>query len=228
MLSLHGLESRQRVRDYESEHWLHDAFLADSEKDSDAYLYFKQKFERTRGRGMSYGAMKAIGFSRNPRWNRVSTSLLCGTSAPNGMHARNVGSADFDQDGRQDLVFTHFETWPDARQVLRCLNRIPEKEIGLASSQKRDSLQPGSSDSGKKRGDESVATISSGDSYRTQHPSVIPLWLGKPKGWIKPRFDGQTARKRRLEDWVSTSMCPLVTPELTPPKGRVQCSAVSE
>ena len=122
-----GLESRQSVRDYESEYWLHDAFLADSEKDSDAYLYFKQKFERTRGQGMSYGGYES---------NRLFLGTLDGTEldvAPlwhvgPQWDARNVGSADFDQDGRQDLVFTHFETWPDARQVLRVyLNRIPRK-----------------------------------------------------------------------------------------------------
>ena len=187
-----GLESRQSVRDYESEYWLHDAFLADSEKDSDAYLYFKQKFERTRGRGMSYGGYES---------NRLFLGTLDGTEldvAPlwhvgPQWDARNVGSADFDQDGRQDLVFTHFETWPDARQVLRVyLNRIPRKGNWIGFQPERGAGIPSSLGlqiQVEAGGMNRVATISSGDSYRTQHPSVIHFGLGETQ-----RVDQATIR----------------------------------
>jgi len=107
--------------------------------------------------------------------------------------ARNVGSADFDQDGRQDLVFTHFETWPDARQVLRVyLNRIPRKGNWIGFQPQRGAGIPSSLGlqiQVKAGGMNRVATISSGDSYRTQHPSVIHFGLGEAQ-----RVDQATIR----------------------------------
>src|SRR2546428_10037776 len=50
-----GLESKQSVRDYESEFWLHDIFLDETIDDVAATSYLMGKFSRTRGSGWSYG-----------------------------------------------------------------------------------------------------------------------------------------------------------------------------
>ncbi|PYI82305.1 MAG: hypothetical protein DME26_18185, partial [Verrucomicrobia bacterium] len=50
-----GLESRQSVRDYESEFWLHDIFVDETIDDVAATSYLMGKFSRTRGSGWSYG-----------------------------------------------------------------------------------------------------------------------------------------------------------------------------
>ncbi len=50
-----GLESKQSVRDYESEFWLHDIFVGEDVDDLTATRYFMNKFSRTRGSGWSYG-----------------------------------------------------------------------------------------------------------------------------------------------------------------------------
>jgi len=176
-----GLESRETVQDYEAEYWLHDAFLADSKNQPDTYLYFKQKFERTRGQGMSYGGYES---------NRLFLGVADGVEQDAGpllgvglqRDSRNVVSADFDRDGRLDLVLTHFEPWPNASQTLRVyLNRIPPQGhwIGFEPAQGPGVPSPIGLQIQIDTGDQSrVESLVTGDSFRSQHPAVIHFGLG--------------------------------------------------
>src|SRR5205823_9870212 len=49
-----GHQSKQTVRDYEPEFWLHDIYVDESVDDATATAYFTGKFGRTRGQGWSY------------------------------------------------------------------------------------------------------------------------------------------------------------------------------
>src|SRR5439155_4390832 len=67
-----GMDSRQSVRDYEPEFWLHDLYVDDSVDDLTATAYFTEKYSRTRGAGWSYG-----GYEKNRLYlNRRGESLV--------------------------------------------------------------------------------------------------------------------------------------------------------
>lgn len=176
-----GLETRQYVQDYESEYWLHDAFNANSEPDPISYLYFKEKFTQTRGKGQSYG-----GYESNRLFlNLAGESFLdIGHLWGLGLQhdTRNVVTEDFDGDGRMDCLFTHYQAWPDESQVLRVYqNRLdttanwigfriitgPDEPSGMGV---RIQLETNSM--------QKVDTIITGDSYRSQHSQKTHFGLG--------------------------------------------------
>jgi hypothetical protein len=175
-----GLESRQSVRDYESEYWLHDRYVGNSEAEPVAYLYFKSKFARTRGRGQSYGGHERNRFYLN---QQGASFLEAGHLLGVGLEqdSRNVVSDDLDGDGRMDLLVTSFEAWPEPKQTLRiyknALNeggnwigfRFPEgpkSAVGV-----RVTLRYG--------GHSAVREIVNGDSHRAQHAATLHFGLGE-------------------------------------------------
>jgi enediyne biosynthesis protein E4 len=177
-----GLESRESVRDYEPEYWLHDAFFANSQADPAAYLYFKEKFGRTRGIGHSYG-----GYESNRLFlNRSGASFLdVGHVWGLGLQrdTRNVVSEDLDGDGRMDLLMTHFEAWPDHRQILRIYrNQIQGNDNWIGFRIKREAGSPsavGASLVIRTGNWQASRHIVTGDSYRSQHSSTLHFGLGE-------------------------------------------------
>ena len=113
-----GLETQQSVRDYESEFWLHDVFIADEVDEVTATKYFLPKQSRTLAHGWSYG-----GYEKNRLFlNRSGESFteighLAGVSLE--QDSRNVVADDLDGDGRVDLLVTTLELWPQAKQTLK-------------------------------------------------------------------------------------------------------------
>jgi len=104
-----GHESKQTVRDYETEFWLHDIYVANSQENLLAFAYFQNKVAETRGRqGLSYG-----GYERNRLFlNQGGASFveichLMGVALP--ADSRNVVGDDLDGDVRTDLLVTTFE-----------------------------------------------------------------------------------------------------------------------
>jgi enediyne biosynthesis protein E4 len=176
-----GLESRDSVRDYEAEYWLHDRFVGASEEDPAVYLYFKSKFSRTRARGESYG-----GYDRNRLyWNQSAAAFLeIGHLMGVGFQedARNVVTADLDGDGRVDLIVTSFEPWPDSSQQLRILmNRIEHSGnwIGFRFHQEASDPSPiGARVRLLSNGRTVVGTVVTGDSFRSQHPAIVHFGVG--------------------------------------------------
>jgi enediyne biosynthesis protein E4 len=180
-----GLESRDSVRDYESEYWLHDAFVADSDPDSAAYLYFKEKFRRTRGRGHSYGGYEydRLYLNQNGR-SFLEVGHPFGVSAQRD--SRNVVTEDLNRDGRVDLLVTSFEHWPKANQTLRVyLNELGSSGnwIGFRIDGARgDPSSIGVQVKLRYAGKEWVNEIVTGDSYRSQHSSSLHFGLGSSDG----------------------------------------------
>jgi hypothetical protein len=194
-----GMESRGSVRDYESEFWLHDVFVGDSDDDPAAYLYFKDKVARTQGRGHSYG-----GYEKNRLLlNREGQSFqevghLFGVAIEED--SRNLVGTDLDADGRVDLVVTSYETWPRPRQTLRIFrNRLAGLApwIGFRFHDGAGSAMGAVVTLGCATG-RAVRTVVTGDSHRSQHPATVHFGLGNRAStprWAEIRWtSGETTR----------------------------------
>ncbi|MCK6500655.1 MAG: CRTAC1 family protein, partial [Nitrospira sp.] len=170
------------AEDYESHFWLHDAFVGNSSEDSTAYLYFMSKFNRTRGRGQSYG-----GYERNRLYlNRAGEGFVeVGGVFGLGFQedSRNVVAEDLDGDGRMDLVFTSFATWPENAQTLRVFeSRIDAAGswIGLRIQPSKGSPSPVGAQVRIRYGPgrTAVRTVVAGDGYRSQSSTTVHFGLG--------------------------------------------------
>lgn len=176
-----GLESRETVRDYESEFWLHDQFVANSKEQPASYLYFKYKFGRTRGTGHSYGGYERTRLFLNREARTfLDVGYLFGVSMQED--SRNAVADDLDGDGRPDLVVTSFEAWPETRQTLRMFrNRLPGTGnwIGFRFRDRVDGRSPlGSSILITTPEGVAIRQVISGDSYRSQGPASVHFGLG--------------------------------------------------
>jgi hypothetical protein len=175
-----GLESRESVRDYESEYWLHDKYVGNSQAEPVPYLYFKSKFARTRGRGQSYG-----GHERNRFFlNRHGASFLeVGHLLGVGLEqdSRNVVSDDLDGDGRMDLLVASFEAWPEAKQTLRIYkNTLKDSGNWIGFRFREGPKSPvGVQITLRYGGHSAVRQIVNGDSYRSQHANTLHFGLGE-------------------------------------------------
>ena len=176
-----GLESRRTVRDYEAEYWLHDQHVGTAGDDPAAYLYFKAKIARTRGRGQSYG-----GYEKNRLYLNLHGDSFLEAGHLFGValeqDSRNVVADDLDGDGRVDLLVTTFETWPDPRQTLRIFGNTLADTGHWIGFRFRD--RPGGRSSVgvtvriSAGGRRSVRQQITGDSHRSQHAGTLHFGLG--------------------------------------------------
>lgn len=176
-----GLESRQSVRDYESEYWLHDLYVGNSQVEPVAYLYFKTKFGRTRGRGQSYGGYEKNRLFLNQKGaSFIEIGHLMGVALE--QDSRNVVSDDLDGDGRMDLVVTSFEQWPEAKQTLRVYENGMKEGGNWVGFRFREESGGGSPIGVRVvlhySGHSAVRQIVTGDSYRSQHANTVHFGLG--------------------------------------------------
>jgi len=177
-----GHETKQSVRDYESEFWLHDAYISSSKEDPILTAYFASKMSRTRGRGYSFG-----GYDKNRLYlNQGGTSFLeaghlMGVALEED--CRDVATDDLDGDGRPDLLVTTFEAWPEARQVLHVYRNTLTGSgnwIGFRFREAANGLSPvGARVTIRYGGSSAVRQIVTGDSYRSQHANTAHFGLGK-------------------------------------------------
>ena len=177
-----GMESRESVRDYEPEYWLHDAFVANSARSPKAHAYFQAKFAATRAKGHSYGGYETNRLYLN---QTGETFLEAGYLLGLGLQrdSRNAVADDFDGDGLVDVLMTHFERWPDARQTLRIYrNELPKTGnwIGFRFARQAGSVDPAGTRITVQNGERiAVDEIVTGDSYRSQHSASLHFGLGK-------------------------------------------------
>lgn len=176
-----GHESKQTVRDYEPEFWLHDIFVDDSVDDAAATAYFTTKFARTRGRGWSYGGYEKNRLYLNQRGESFAEAgHLLGVALE--QDSRNVAADDLDGDGLVDLVVTTLEVWPEAKQTLRVFkNKLDDGGHWIGF---RFRNEAGKSTVGARvvllcNGREVTRQIVTGDSYRSQHASTVHFGLGR-------------------------------------------------
>jgi enediyne biosynthesis protein E4 len=182
-----GHASRASTHDYESEFWLHDIYIGQSQENSLAETYFRQKLTRARAANHSYGGHERNRLFLNQRGtNFVEIAHLFGLALPED--CRNTAAADLDRDGRLDLIVTTFEEYPEIRQTIRFYRNKLENlgnhtTITLANplhtgataqliQSSPSTLNPQPSTSSN------AFTIVSGESYRTQLPPQLHLGLG--------------------------------------------------
>jgi hypothetical protein len=177
-----GLESKQSVRDYESEFWLHDIFVGEDVDDVTASGYFLNKNGRTRGRGWSYGGYEKNRLYLNRRGESfVEIGHLAGVALE--QDCRNVVSDDLDGDGRVDLCVTTFEVWPELKQTLQVYkNRLKDTGhwIGFRFREQAGRTSPvGARVTIHYNGHSAVREIVTGDSHRSQHANTLHFGLGQ-------------------------------------------------
>lgn len=177
-----GMESRESVRDYEPEYWLHDAFVANSARSPTAHAYFQAKFAATRAKGHSYGGYETNRLYLN---QNGETFLEAGYLFGLGLQrdSRNAVADDFDGDGRVDVLMTHFERWPDAAQSLRIYrNELTQTGnwIGFRFARQAGAEDPAGTRITVQSGERlAVDEVVTGDSYRSQHAASLHFGLGK-------------------------------------------------
>jgi hypothetical protein len=176
-----GLESKQSVRDYESEFWLHDIFLDETIDDVAATIYLMGKFSRTRGSGWSYGGYEKNRLYLNQRGESfLEIGHLAGVTLE--QDSRNVVATDLDGDGRVDLLVTTFEVWPQVKQTLQVYkNGLNDAGHWIGFRFRKEG--PGKSPVGAQvtihyQGHKMTRQIVTGDSHRSQHANTVHFGLG--------------------------------------------------
>lgn len=176
-----GHETRRSVEDYDREFWLHDIYLADSKEDRVKAIYFASKINQTRGQGVSYGGYEHNRLFLN-RGGQAFTDVAHLFGVALEADSRNLAAADLDGDGRQDLIVTTFEVWPEERQTLRVYkNELLDAGNWIAVHL---SGAPGVSPVGAKvtlhltGGRSTVRRIVTGDSHRSQPANTAHFGLG--------------------------------------------------
>jgi enediyne biosynthesis protein E4 len=176
-----GHETRQSVRDYEPEFWLHDIYLANSDDDLIKAAYFGAKFARTRGRGHSYGGYEKNRLYLNLQGRRfLEIGHLMGVATE--QDSRNVAADDLDGDGRPDLLYTTFEVWPETRQTLQVFRNTLETSGNWIGFRLREHANHPSPVGARITLHHSTGLTSrqlvTGDSHRTQHAPSVLFGLG--------------------------------------------------
>src|SRR5439155_24255 len=176
-----GLESKQSVRDYESEFWLHDIFVDERIDDVTATGYLMEKFSRTRGQGWSYGGYEKNRLYLNQRGESfVEIGHLAGVALE--QDSRNVVADDLDGDGRVDLLVMTLEVWPEVKQTLRVYkNKLEDGGhwIGFRFREQGAGKSPvGARVTLHYDGQAATRQIVTGDSHRSQHANTLHFGLG--------------------------------------------------
>ena len=196
-----GHETKESVRDYETEFWLHDIPLGSSRDDLTTAAYFQAKFSRTRGRGWSYGGNESNRLYLNQRGESfIEAGYLLGLALPED--SRCVVADDLDGDGRVDLLVTTFEAWPQAKQTLRVFKNTLAPTgnwIGFRLRDQGGGISPaGARVTLRMAGGTTVQQIVTGDSYRSQHANTVHFGLGNRSQVDSVEIASSTGRKRVL------------------------------
>jgi hypothetical protein len=176
-----GHKSRETARDYESQFWRHDIYVATSEPDPVKDYYFQSVARRLYGAGYSYG-----GYEKNRlHLNRSGKSFLeagylLGVSMERD--CRNVVSEDLDGDGAPDLIVMTYEEWPRKRHTLNLFRNVWVDRgnwIGVRLRPSTVNCVTGSRITVRYGDKTQTRHLVTGDSHRSQHSATALFGLGK-------------------------------------------------
>jgi hypothetical protein len=190
---VNGMESLEKVRDYDPEFWLRDIFVGDSREREVENQYFGTKMMARRRASESYGGFEKNRLLLNQTGNRtgVQNENQEGKGFLNVAHlfgvaleedCRNLVAADLDGDGRSDLAMILQYAVPEAHEKLRVYrNEIPEQGNWIAFSFREEPgrISPiGATITLRAAGFQKVAAVVTGGSFRSQHPLTARFGLG--------------------------------------------------
>jgi hypothetical protein len=185
-----GHETRQRTRDYDTEFWLHDIYVGDSRENPVVLAYFTSKLGRTRGHGMSYGGYEKNRLYLNLAGREfVEVGHLLGVAVEED--SRNLVVEDFDGDGRVDLIFTTFESWPRKQQTIQVWrNELAEvgNWVGLRLGSATVRALLGGRITLSAGGRSTPRLVLTGDSHRSQRSGGVHFGLGASTGPVTFRL----------------------------------------
>jgi enediyne biosynthesis protein E4 len=176
-----GLQTKESVRDYEGEFWLHDLFVDEKVDDLSATKYLMDKLNRTRGSGWSYGGWEKNRLYLNQEGKRfIEIGHLAGVALE--ADSRCVVTDDLNGDGRLDLLLTTQEAWPQVKQTLQVYeNNLADTGhwIGFHFREQSGRKSPvGVRVTIHYAGRSAVRQLVTGDSHRSQHSNTIHFGLG--------------------------------------------------
>lgn len=171
---VNGHNSRATAMDYETQFWRHDIFVGKSELNPVTEMFFSSFASRLYGAGWSYG-----GFHKNKLFlnqggtNFIEAGYLHGVALEED--CRNLSYADLDDDGDSDLILTTFQQFPQLRQTLNVF-----KNTGEPGNRTAVALDPATAPgtvikSGSDARGAGIQYYVTGDSYRSQRPTILHL-----------------------------------------------------
>lgn len=106
-----GQLSRRTAKDYETQFWRHDIYIATTQHDAVREVYFRMTQDRLFGEGWSYGGHEFNHFYLNEGGKSfLLAAYQVGLALE--LDQRSVVADDLDGDGRLDLAFNGYEPWP--------------------------------------------------------------------------------------------------------------------
>ena len=204
-----GLESKQSVRDYESEFWLHNLFIDETADELAVTRYLMGRLAKTRGSGWSYGGYEKNRLFLNQNGKDfVEVGHLAGVALE--QDCRNVVAQDLDGDGKPDLIVTTLQVWPQPKQTLRIYqNTLADTGhwIGFRFREEGRGKSPiGARVMIHYAGRNAVAEITTGDGHRSQGATQVHFGIGQATtlDWAKIKWvDGaeMELREPSIDQW---------------------------
>jgi hypothetical protein len=196
-----GHKSRQSAKDYETQFWRHDIYVARSHHDSALDTYFGATGDRLYGSGLSYGGYEKNRLLMN-RSGKGFTEVgyLMGVAMEED--CRNVVADDLDGDGKVDLLVTTYEEWPRPRQELRVLqNRCGDggNWIGFRLRGGGGGFSPVGAKVVLNLADrKQMRYLVTGDSYRSQSASTAQFGLGGATNVVSAEIQWSNGQKQGI------------------------------
>jgi len=199
LAAANGNRSGETAADYCTEFWRHDIYVDQSTEDPAFNDYFERTAQRISESGMSWNGFEHNHLFLNQNGRRFrNVAFLLGLA--HEADARSLVAADFDGDGRRDLLVAVSPT-PQARQfrLLLFQNRWPSPGnwIGFRILGDAKRAATGAQVSLGVDGKVRRIPLVTGDSFLAQHPDVAHFGLGPSKtvDWVEVRWADGHVRK---------------------------------